>query len=134
MLRWWPFIRVVYSRKKTSSNKKISANRGCIDLKIYSTKVPSCCMLSLARSGPLYWLYLDDATIAEFGMFSFSIPKGVAHSIFGVSNPVKLKWDTFISYQDWNGYSDFQFWKRIKLVYREGFIFVKHGHVVRLTP
>ena len=106
MLRWWPFIRVVYRRKKTSSNKKISANRGCIDLKLYSTKVPSCCMLSLARSGPLYWLYLDDATIAEFGMFSFSIPKGVAHSIFGVSNPVKLKWDTFISYQDWNGYSD----------------------------
>ena len=41
-------------------------------------------MLNLARSGPLYWLYLDDATIAEFGMFSFSIPKGVAHFIFGV--------------------------------------------------
>ena len=53
-------------------------------------------MLSLARSGPLYWLYLDDATMLQSGMFSFSIPKGDAHFILGVSNPVKLKWETLL--------------------------------------
>ena len=46
--------------------------------------------LSLACSGPLYWLYLDDATMAVSGILSFSSPRGDAQVIFGISNPAKL--------------------------------------------
>jgi len=50
--------------------------------------LPSCFLFSLPRSGPQYWLYRDDATMAESGICPFSIPRGEAHSIFGISNPV----------------------------------------------
>ena len=58
---------------------------------ILTKRLPSVFSFSLPRSGPQYWLYLDDATMAESGICPFSIPRGDAHSIVGGANPVGIK-------------------------------------------
>lgn len=53
--------------------------------------LPSGFWSSLPRAGPQYWLYWDDATMAESGMLRSFIPRGDIQFTLGISNPVHGK-------------------------------------------